>query len=135
DILRNHVRAENAEAFVGGRRAVIDDVHALHVLTKASDFVAVDLVELHAGRDVVEVPTDHVVDADNRVPIGQKRVREVATQEPGDARDKDALFRHLSLLVLFLNAYAPLGAGVPNAIQAVVRISRVAAPGPDRSST
>ena len=59
---------------------MIDDVDALHVIAKAAEIVAVVLIELDAGRDVVEVAADHVVDADDLVSVCQERIGEVTPE-------------------------------------------------------
>ena len=72
---------------------MVGDVDALHVILELVEIVAVVLIEFDALGDVVEVSADHVVVADDFVPVGEESIREMAAQKPGYARNEDTLFR------------------------------------------
>ena len=54
------------------------DIRAFHARADARPVVAVYRIELDTDRDVGELSSQHVVDADDVMPLGEKGVRQVA---------------------------------------------------------
>src|SRR6185312_13440684 len=79
---------EDAQTFIRGRRAVVDDIHALEQVGVGGGVAAVGLLPLHAVRRAGG-RAQHRVDPGGFPATGDSLTGDVSTQEPGHAARED----------------------------------------------
>ena len=67
---------------------MIIDVATFRHLLNVIEVVAVELVKINFGRDVVEFPADEVIDPYNLMPFGKHRVSQMAAEKARDPRNE-----------------------------------------------
>src|SRR6202453_4145018 len=67
---------------------MIVDVAAFRHLLNVIEVVAVELMKVNFRRDIVEFPTDEVIDPHNMMPFGNHRVSQMAAEKARDPRNE-----------------------------------------------
>jgi hypothetical protein len=67
---------------------MIIDVAAFRHLLDVIKVVAIELVKINFRRDIVEFPTDEVIDPHHLMPIGNHRVSQMAAEKARDPCNK-----------------------------------------------
>ena len=67
---------------------MVEDLAALRNLLDVIEVVAVELMEIDLGRDIVEFAADEIVHADDLMPLCEHRISQMATEKARDAGDE-----------------------------------------------